>query len=197
MIEIPAAAVAARQLAEVCDFFSVGTNDLTQYALAMDRGNPAVATGVDALHPGVLGLIKLACDGAAARGRLVAVCGGAASDPIAAPMWRNYYRYASRAWKEFGKLDWWLDQRIIRWLRRKHDKTTWAELFRQYAQSRSGKRKRWQHGKRQVALFTEAHQKRFPDRGIRIPNGWNATPDEWFLNGADKFWEATNALALL
>lgn len=86
MIEIPAAAVAARQLAEVCDFFSVGTNDLTQYALAMDRGNPAVAAGVDALHPGVLGLIKLACDGAAGKGRLVAVCGGAASDPLAAPI---------------------------------------------------------------------------------------------------------------
>lgn len=86
MIEIPAAAVAARQLAEVCDFFSVGTNDLTQYALAMDRGNPAVAAGVDALHPGVLGLIRLACDGAAPKGRLVAVCGGAASDPVAAPI---------------------------------------------------------------------------------------------------------------
>lgn len=86
MIEIPAAAVAARQLAEVCDFFSVGTNDLTQYALAMDRGNPAVAAGVDALHPGVLGLIRLACDGAAPKGRPVAVCGGAASDPVAAPI---------------------------------------------------------------------------------------------------------------
>ncbi|MBS1166118.1 MAG: phosphoenolpyruvate-protein phosphotransferase [Proteobacteria bacterium] len=86
MIEIPAAAVAAAQLAEVCDFFSVGTNDLTQYALAMDRGNPAVATGIDALHPGVLGLIRLAADGAATRGRLLAVCGGAASDPVAAPI---------------------------------------------------------------------------------------------------------------
>ncbi|SCM76352.1 Multiphosphoryl transfer protein (Includes: Phosphoenolpyruvate-protein phosphotransferase; Phosphocarrier protein HPr; Fructose-specific phosphotransferase enzyme IIA component) [uncultured Pleomorphomonas sp.] len=86
MIEIPAAAVAARQLAEVCDFFSIGTNDLTQYALAMDRGNPAVAAGVDALHPGVLGLIRLACEGAGAHGRVVAVCGGAASDPSAAPI---------------------------------------------------------------------------------------------------------------
>lgn len=86
MIEIPAAAVAARQLAEVCDFFSIGTNDLTQYALAMDRGNPAVAAGVDALHPGVLGLIRIACEGAAVRGRIVAVCGGAASDPLAAPI---------------------------------------------------------------------------------------------------------------
>jgi phosphocarrier protein FPr len=86
MIEIPAAAVAAAQLAEVCDFFSVGTNDLTQYALAMDRGNPAVAAGVDALHPGVLGLIRLAADGAAARSLPLAVCGGAASDPQAAPL---------------------------------------------------------------------------------------------------------------
>jgi phosphocarrier protein FPr len=86
MIEIPAAAVAAEQLAEVCDFFSVGTNDLTQYALAMDRGNPAVAPGIDALHPGVLGLIRLAAKGAATRGRLLAVCGGAASDPVAAPI---------------------------------------------------------------------------------------------------------------
>ena len=111
--------------------------------------------------------------------------------------WRNYYRYASRAWKEFGKLDWWLDRRVALWLRRKHDKTSWAELFRQYAQSRSGKRKRWQQGKRQIALFAEARQKRFPDRGIRIPNGWNADSDEWFLKGADKFWEATNTLAQL
>jgi phosphocarrier protein FPr len=87
MIEIPAAAVAVRQLAELCDFFSVGTNDLTQYALAMDRGNPAVAAGVDALHPGVLGLIRIACEGAAAMGRRpVAVCGSAASDPVAAPI---------------------------------------------------------------------------------------------------------------
>ena len=86
MIEIPAAAVTARQLAEVCDFFSVGTNDLTQYTLAMDRGNPAVAAGVDALHPGVLGLIALAAAGAATHRRLLAVCGGAASDPQAAPI---------------------------------------------------------------------------------------------------------------
>ncbi|MEJ2459432.1 MAG: phosphoenolpyruvate--protein phosphotransferase, partial [Novosphingobium sp.] len=86
MIEVPAAAVAASQIAEVSDFFSVGTNDLTQYALAMDRGNPAVSTGVDALHPGVLGLIRLAAEGARTHDRLLAVCGGAASDPLAAPI---------------------------------------------------------------------------------------------------------------
>ncbi|MEF2074577.1 phosphoenolpyruvate--protein phosphotransferase [Consotaella aegiceratis] len=83
MVEVPAAAVTAAQLTAVCDFFSVGTNDLTQYTLAMDRGNPAVAPEVDALHPGVLGLVRMTVEGAAARDRLVAVCGAAASDPIA------------------------------------------------------------------------------------------------------------------
>lgn len=86
MVEVPAAAMIASQLAELCDFFSVGTNDLTQYALAMDRGNPAVAASVDALHPGVLRLIQLTAEGAAPRERLLAVCGGAASDPLAAPL---------------------------------------------------------------------------------------------------------------
>lgn len=84
MIETPAAAVISAQLSEVCDFFSIGTNDLTQYALAMDRGNPAVASGIDALHPGVLGLIHLTAKGGSANNRLVAVCGTAASDPGAA-----------------------------------------------------------------------------------------------------------------
>lgn len=86
MIETPAAAVITAQLSEVCDFFSIGTNDLTQYALAMDRGNPAVASGVDSLHPGVLGLIHLTAQGASANNRLVAVCGAAASDPHAAAL---------------------------------------------------------------------------------------------------------------
>jgi phosphoenolpyruvate-protein kinase (PTS system EI component) len=86
MVETPAAAVTSAVLAEAADFFSIGTNDLTQYALAMDRANPAVAGEVDALHPAVLRLIALACDGATARGRPVGVCGALASDPLAAPL---------------------------------------------------------------------------------------------------------------
>src|SRR3546814_2891919 len=54
MIETPAAAATADLLAAEADFLSIGTNDLTQYVLAMDRGNPAVAAGVDAMHPAVL-----------------------------------------------------------------------------------------------------------------------------------------------
>ena len=86
MIEVPAAALIADRIGAVADFLSIGTNDLTQYVLAMDRGNPYVAAQLDALHPGVLRLIRQAVTGAAVHGRTVAVCGGAASDPMAAPL---------------------------------------------------------------------------------------------------------------
>jgi len=86
MIETPAAAATADLIAPEADFFSIGTNDLAQYALAMDRGDPQLAAEVDALHPAVLRLIGLTCRGAAAHGRPVGVCGGLASEPAAAPI---------------------------------------------------------------------------------------------------------------
>lgn len=84
MIETPAAAMLAHSIADRADFLSIGSNDLTQYALAADRGNPAVANMVDALHPAVLHLIARAAEGARAHGRWLGVCGGIASDPAAA-----------------------------------------------------------------------------------------------------------------
>lgn len=86
MIETPAAALIAAELAQEADFFSIGTNDLAQYTLAMDRTNPALAAALDALHPAVLRLIGLACQGAKASGRWVGACGGLASDVLAAPL---------------------------------------------------------------------------------------------------------------
>ncbi|MBP2300785.1 phosphoenolpyruvate--protein phosphotransferase [Azospirillum picis] len=86
MIEVPAAALTADRISVAADFLSIGTNDLTQYVLAMDRGNPHVAAQLDALHPGVLRLIRQTVAGAAGLGRMVAVCGGSASDPMAAPL---------------------------------------------------------------------------------------------------------------
>ncbi len=86
MVETPAAAMTADLLAVEADFLSIGTNDLTQYVLAMDRGNPAVAAGVDAMHPAVLRMIGETCRLAIARGRWVGVCGGLASDPAALPI---------------------------------------------------------------------------------------------------------------
>jgi phosphocarrier protein FPr/phosphocarrier protein len=86
MVETPAAAVMADALAAECDFLSIGTNDLTQYTLAMDRGNPAVAGGIDGLDPAVLRLIGQTCVGAEAHGKWVGVCGGLASDLLAVPI---------------------------------------------------------------------------------------------------------------
>jgi phosphoenolpyruvate-protein phosphotransferase len=86
MVETPAAAVTADLLAAEADFLSIGTNDLAQYALAMDRTSPELAAQVDALHPAVLRLVREAAAGAARLGRPVAVCGGLASDLAAAPI---------------------------------------------------------------------------------------------------------------
>jgi phosphoenolpyruvate-protein kinase (PTS system EI component) len=86
MIETPASAMLADQLAGAADFLSIGTNDLTQYTLAIDRGNAQLAARLDAMHPAVLRLIERAASAAAAHGRMVAVCGGLASEPLAAPL---------------------------------------------------------------------------------------------------------------
>jgi phosphocarrier protein FPr/phosphocarrier protein len=86
MVEVPSAAVQADILAAECDFFSIGTNDLTQYTLAMDRGHPKLARQADGLHPAVLRMIKLTTDGARKHGKWVGVCGGIASDLIAIPV---------------------------------------------------------------------------------------------------------------
>jgi phosphocarrier protein FPr/phosphocarrier protein len=86
MVEVPSAAVLAEVLAREVDFLSVGTNDLTQYTLAMDRGHPRLARHADALHPAVLRMIDLTVRGGHAHGRWVGVCGGLASDALAVPL---------------------------------------------------------------------------------------------------------------
>jgi len=84
MVEVPAAALNARAFAPHVDFFSIGTNDLTQYALAADRGNPAVTGLGDPYDPAVLQLVAAVCDGAGDA--LVAVCGELAADEAAAAL---------------------------------------------------------------------------------------------------------------
>jgi phosphoenolpyruvate-protein kinase (PTS system EI component) len=86
MIETPASAINAARLAVHVDFFSIGTNDLAQYVLAIDRTHPLLASRLDALNPAVLRLIADVCATARNAGCDVAVCGGLASDPAAAPM---------------------------------------------------------------------------------------------------------------
>lgn len=86
MIEVPAAALMADALAAEVDFFSIGTNDLTQYTLAMDRQHPLLAGQSDGLHPAVLRLIARTVDAAHAAGRWVGVCGELGADPKAVPV---------------------------------------------------------------------------------------------------------------
>ncbi|HEY5705040.1 MAG TPA: phosphoenolpyruvate--protein phosphotransferase [Terrimicrobiaceae bacterium] len=84
MIEVPSTVLMAPELAKEVDFFSVGTNDLTQYTLAMDRMHAALAKNVDGLHPAILRLIDMTVRAAKGAGKWVGVCGGVAGDPIGA-----------------------------------------------------------------------------------------------------------------
>jgi phosphotransferase system enzyme I (PtsI) len=83
MIEIPAAALLAEHLAGEVDFFSIGTNDLIQYTLAIDRGNASVSYLYQPLHPAILGMIRGVVVAASRRGLRLSVCGEMASDPVA------------------------------------------------------------------------------------------------------------------
>lgn len=86
MIEVPSAALMADVFAPHVDFFSIGTNDLTQYTLAMDRDHPRLASQADSFHPAVLRLIATTVKAAHAHGKWVGVCGALASETLAVPM---------------------------------------------------------------------------------------------------------------
>ena len=86
MIEVPSAALIADIFAPEIDFFSIGTNDLTQYTLAMDRGNSALASKHDGLHPAVLRLISQTIDAAHKYGKRADICGELGSDAAAIPI---------------------------------------------------------------------------------------------------------------
>jgi len=86
MVETPAAALLAKEFAAEADFFSIGTNDLTQYTLAVDRGNSRIADLYDPLNPAVLRLLALTCEAAASSNISVCICGELGSDPKALPL---------------------------------------------------------------------------------------------------------------
>ena len=86
MIEIPSTAIMAEKFAKECDFFSIGTNDLIQYTVAVERGNEKIANLYSQYHPAVIKLIKMAIDGAHKEGIFCGMCGEVASDSKMIPL---------------------------------------------------------------------------------------------------------------
>jgi RNA-directed DNA polymerase len=112
--------------------------------------------------------------------------------------WRSYYQYASGACREFNSLDDWLWRRIMRWLKKKHRTVGSFELRQRFSAGKTAPlRGRWLDGRALLRQFSEGGTRRYRNRGIRIPNGWNAEPGEWFLNGAPDFWAGYRAMATM
>jgi phosphocarrier protein FPr len=86
MVEVPSAAILAHAFAPEVDFLSIGSNDLTQYTLAMDRTHATLAARADGLHPAVLRLIEMTAQAAHAHGKWVGLCGELGADPVAVPI---------------------------------------------------------------------------------------------------------------
>jgi hypothetical protein len=113
--------------------------------------------------------------------------------------WRTYFQYATGAYREFHTLDDWLWRLILRWLKKKHRKGGSWELRKRFSAGTTAPlRGRWRDGKVLLRQFSDGGTKRYRNRGIRIPNGWNAAPGEWFLSGTTaEFWAGYRAMATM
>ena len=110
--------------------------------------------------------------------------------------WRTYYRHATGASREFSKLDWWLSDRVLRWLRKKHPKATWPTLRRYRMPTEPGKRRLvWGEGRTRLRSFVTGGTMQYPWRGIMITNGWDDAPRRQGHVPVAVLWDALNRLA--
>ena len=108
--------------------------------------------------------------------------------------WRNYYRYATGAHRAFKHLDYWILQRVERWVRKKHRKASWPALRYRYLRSVSGKRRQWTEGSRRLRFLLEGRTMRYPHKSIEKPNGWNAKWKPRQVESILDFWDAFASL---
>lgn len=108
--------------------------------------------------------------------------------------WRNYYQYATGAYRAFNHLDFWIWERVGRWLKRKHGDPTWPALRRRYHLSAPGKRRQWTAGTKRLRLLTDGGTRRYPSQLIEKPNGWNAERSHVHRLYTHYFWEAFTSL---
>jgi RNA-directed DNA polymerase len=108
--------------------------------------------------------------------------------------WRNYYRYAIRAYREFNHLDYWIWQRVGRWLRRKHGKATWPMLRRRFYLSAPGQRRQWTEGAKRLRFLCDGGTMHYPDQSIAKPNGWNTDGEHQQRESVRGFWNAFQRL---
>jgi RNA-directed DNA polymerase len=112
--------------------------------------------------------------------------------------WRAYYQYATGAAKEFKSLDNWLWQRIMRWLQKKHPRTPYRELQRRFSAGLTPPwRGRWRDGRTFLKQFCDGGTRRYRNRGVRIPDGWNDVPSKWSPSGTMDFWADYRAMATI
>ncbi|WCM26023.1 group II intron reverse transcriptase/maturase [Sphingomonas sp. QA11] len=108
--------------------------------------------------------------------------------------WRNYYRYATGAYRAFHQLDFWIWERVGRWLRKKHGDASWPVVRRSYHHSAPGKRRQWTEGAIRLRFLTEGNTRRYPAQLITKPNGWDAPREARHRASTRSFWDAFHSL---
>ncbi|UGR49404.1 group II intron reverse transcriptase/maturase [Pseudomonas aeruginosa] len=111
--------------------------------------------------------------------------------------WRNYYRYATWAGRDFSRLDWWIWQRVGRWLHKKYRKATQHEFLRRFTERSKGNRWRWCDGMQRLRFLHDGRTFYYPNRAIQVPNGWNEPIDREVGILREQFWSSFNTLAKL